>query len=285
MSTNPSLSKRNSRNELLFGAEGQENIAATTVVIIGLGGLGSHVAQQLAYLGVKKFYLVDFDVVSETSLNRLVGAAEEDINLKTKKILVAERTIKSINHESIVELVDSKLAQPSGLSSIEKADVVFGCLDRDLHRLKLNELCAQYNKVYFDLATDINVEGQTYGGRVIFCDGSQCLACLPEIIDQRQVALDRMNPQQREAYAKIYGISKSALKKSGPAVVSINGVVASLAVTEFMVHITGLREPRSLLTYRGDLGMVRPSVDQAEEGCYFCGHRNQNRGLSNFFGV
>ena len=43
---------RFSRNEALFGREGQEKIAATKVTIIGAGGLGSHIAQQLAYLGV-----------------------------------------------------------------------------------------------------------------------------------------------------------------------------------------------------------------------------------------
>jgi molybdopterin/thiamine biosynthesis adenylyltransferase len=42
---------RYSRNIALFGEEGQRKIAATAVAVVGLGGLGSHVAQQLAYLG------------------------------------------------------------------------------------------------------------------------------------------------------------------------------------------------------------------------------------------
>ena len=52
--------------------------------------------------------------------------------------------------------------------------------------------------------------------------------------------------------------------------VSINAVVASLAVTEFMVLVTGLRESSAQLTYRADVGIVRKSVDIPGPGCYYC---------------
>ncbi len=75
------------RNEALFGAEGQRRIAQTKVAIVGLGGLGSHVAQQLAYLGVADYALVDPDIVTDSSLNRLVGAIDADVAEEMKKIL------------------------------------------------------------------------------------------------------------------------------------------------------------------------------------------------------
>jgi hypothetical protein len=53
-------------------------------------------------------------------------------------------------------------------------------------------------------------------------------------------------------------------------VVSVNGTVASIAVTEFMTYVSGLREPAAQLTYRGDLQVIRRSVDKPEPGCYFC---------------
>jgi molybdopterin-synthase adenylyltransferase len=77
---------RYSRNEALFGVEGQKKIAATKVAIIGLGGLGSHVAQQLAYLGVQHYAPVDFDIVTNSSMNRLIGALDADVTEKTKKV-------------------------------------------------------------------------------------------------------------------------------------------------------------------------------------------------------
>lgn len=263
---------RYSRNEALFGAAGQAKIAATRVVIVGLGGLGSHVAQQVAYLGVADYVLVDFDIVTDSSLNRLVGAADADIAAKTKKIVVAERTIKTVIPSATVETIDGKVTDPATEDAIARADVVFGCLDRDLHRLELTELCARYAKRYFDLATDTAGKSAelVYGGRIVFCDGTRCLVCLPELLNQQEIGRDRLSPEQREADARIYGVDRDALAGTGPAVVSINGAVASLAVTEFMVYVTGLREPAPQLTYRADLGIVRRSNDRGAEGCYYC---------------
>jgi len=79
-----------------------------------------------------------------------------------------------------------------------------------------------------------------------------------------------LNPDQREADRRIYGVDRNTLAGTGPAVVSINGVVASLAVTEFMVLVTGLRKPVGQLTYRADLGVVRASLDLPSPGCYYC---------------
>lgn len=72
--------------------------------------------------------------------------------------------------------------------------------------------------------------------------GDGCLSCL-DALDQEELRLAAMTSEQRKDYARIYGIDLAALGKTGPSVVSLNGVVASLAVTEFMVMITGLRAP------------------------------------------
>jgi molybdopterin-synthase adenylyltransferase len=244
-------------------------IAATKVAAIGLGGLGSHVAQQLAYLGVCDYGIVDFDVVTESSINGLV--VDADVTAATKKIVVAERTIKAIKPDATVTALDGKVGAPEVEAVIAGADVVFGCLDRDLPRLQLTELCTRYAKPLFDLASDTGGEGEEiwYGGRVVFCDGSRCLVCL-DLLDQQEIARDSMSPEQREAHDRIYGIERGALAGTGPMVGSVNGTVASIAVTEFMVYVSGLPKPSAQLTYRGDLQVIRRSVDEPEPGCYLC---------------
>jgi len=148
--------------------------------------------------------------------------------------------------------------------------VIFGCVDRDVHRLELTETCAKHRKPYLDLASDTGGgDDPWYGGRVVFCNGNGCLVCL-KLLDQEQMALDSMTPTERAADERVYGVDRGALGQQGPSVVSVNGVVASLAVIEFMVHVTELREPRRQLTYRGDLGVVTKSLDQPEDGCYYC---------------
>jgi hypothetical protein len=261
---------RYSRNEALFGVQGQAKIAGAKVTIIGLGGLGSHVAQQLAYLGVRSFGLVDSDVVTESSLNRLVGAVETDVGTRIKKIAVAERMTHGVTPGAAVRTLDGQFPEPDAQRLVEWADVVFGCVDRDLHRLELTETCSKRGKPYFDLASDTGGGDEPwYGGRVVFCNGNGCLVCWG-LLDQEQMALDRMSEAERETDRRIYGVDRGALHRAGPAVVSVNGTVASLAVTEFMVHLTGLRDPVGQLTYRGDLATVRRSLDPPEPDCLYC---------------
>jgi molybdopterin/thiamine biosynthesis adenylyltransferase len=262
---------RYSRNIALFGVDGQRKIADTKVVIVGLGGLGSHLAQQLAYLGVLDYGLVDYDKVTKSSLNRLVGAVEADVSTLTSKVMVAKRLIETIQPAADVRLVEGEVDDGSVTELIARADVVFGCFDRDLSRLQLTELSARYARPYFDLASDTGEQDLSawYGGRVVFCDGTRCLSCL-DLLDQDQIARDSMSPEQRAADARIYGIDRDALEYTGPAVISINGVVASLAVTEFMAFVTGIREPVAHLVYRGDLPRLTKSVDQPRESCWYC---------------
>ena len=262
---------RYSRNEALFGAEGHRKITATKVAIVGLGGLGSHVAQQLAYLGVRDYELVDFDVVTDSSMNRLIGAVDADVAGQTTKIAVAERMIKAINPSATIELVDARIDTPEAEASIFAAGVVFGCLDRDLPRLKLTELCARYAKPLFDLASDTGGEGDElwYGGRAVFANGSGCLVC-HDLLDQQEITRDSMSADQRAAHYGIYGVDRGQLAGTGPMVVSINGVVASLAVTEFIAFVTQIRQPAAQIIYRGEVPVVRRVIDEPEAGCYFC---------------
>jgi molybdopterin/thiamine biosynthesis adenylyltransferase len=182
---------RYSRNEGLFGVQGQARIARTKVTIVGLGGPGSQVAQQLAYPGVRFFALIDFDIVTNSSLNRLVGAVDADVKAMTKKIAVTERMIRHINPRAAVELLDGRIGDPEAQRPIAWADVVFGRVDHDIHRLELTEGCAKKRKPYFDLASDTGGgEERWYGGRVVFCNGNGCLVCL-NLLDQEQMALDR----------------------------------------------------------------------------------------------
>lgn len=151
-------------------------------------------------------------------------------------------------------------------------DFVFGCLDNDLARLRLLEICANARRPYVDLATDTGEDGGRlwYGGRVVFSlIGSGCLSCRA-ILDQQALARASMNAQQREEENRSYGVRSSALARPGPSIVSVNGVVASLGVTEFMVWATGLRNPHPEMTYRGDRGTVTVNTTPAPPSCYYC---------------
>lgn len=263
---------RYDRQQALFGMDGQCSIQAKRVAIVGLGGIGSHVAQQLAHLGVVDYALIDPDVVSTSSLNRLIGSIPEDATDEHAKIAVSSRMIRTIQPQATITEIASPLESDQAREAINGADLVLGCVDSDTTRLRLTELCARYAKPYLDLATDTGGEGDAlwYGGHVLFTDrGDRCSLCMG-LLDQRALARAAMTPERRAEDDRIYGIARDALGETGPAVVSFNGVIASLGVTEFMVWATGLREPWPLLVYRADLGRVTLRTDPPAQDCYYC---------------
>jgi molybdopterin-synthase adenylyltransferase len=264
-------SPRFARQILLFGTEGQAKIESTSVAIVGLGGLGSHVGQQLAYLGVRSFALIDHDATEHSNLNRLIGAGAADADANRPKVAVAERLIKSVVPSATVELVAKSFISNEGFAAIQRADFVFGCVDRDAPRLILNELCQAYRRRYLDIATDTDESGTlTYGGRLLYSVGGElCVSC-KGLLNQAALREDFSSSAQREEHGRIYGVPASGLALGGPAVVSINGILASVAVTEFMVEITGLRPAQRSLEYKGAMGRLMVDRDPPAPDCPYC---------------
>ena len=259
------------RNISFFGPEGQHRLSDAQVAVVGCGGLGTHVVQQLAYLGVKDFKLIDHEDLDETNKNRYVTAFAGDPVPGSPKVGLAQRQIQLVNPSARVICVRKPLRSTEAFEAIRSAGYVFGCLDNDGARLVLTEVCAAYRRPYLDLATEI-VPGERpiYGGRVFSAWGDNgCLVCR-QLLDLAEAREDLEDEAARRDRAQLYGVPLDVLGGSGPSVVSINGVVASLAVTEFSVAVAGLRRPHTLLTYRADLGRVTVTGDAAPANCYYC---------------
>ncbi|MGH8613805.1 MAG: hypothetical protein ACREYF_17745, partial [Gammaproteobacteria bacterium] len=135
----------------------------------------------------------------------------------------------------------------------------------------LTELCAAYGKLYFDLASEILPGDKTrYGGRVCYSRrGDGCLLCLGEL-DAAEAGIDIAGTEARKQRDAIYGVNREQLGAAGPSVVTINGVVASLGVTEFMLEVTGIRPALRLIKYYGHTGKVTVPTDEPAKDCYIC---------------
>lgn len=265
------MTNRFERQERLFGKEGQAKLSAAHAAVVGVGGLGTHVAEQLAFLGVGRISLIDPEELSTTNRNRYVGTRHTDPIPGSKKVLLSARLINEIDPSIHVATVAESFVSTAGFQAITSANYAFGCLDSEGGRLVLNELCLAYTVTLIDLASDV-VPGDPieYGGRVCTVLGDNgCLMCRG-LIDLAEAQGDLANDGERKARERIYGVDQANLANSGPSVVSINAVVASLGVTEFLVASTGLRLPAPLLYYRGTRGIVTRSTDIPYANCFFC---------------
>jgi molybdopterin-synthase adenylyltransferase len=147
--------ERFDRNIRFFGIEGQKLIAATKVTVVGLGGLGSHLAQQLALLGTRELAIIDSEELAETDRNRHICASASDPVPGSLKTDICERLILSIDPSIRITKIPETLVSEAAFHAVIEADYVFGCLDSEGARLVLTELCSAYARPYFDLATDI----------------------------------------------------------------------------------------------------------------------------------
>jgi len=259
---------RHDRNIRLFGREGQDKIRAAHVTVLGASGTGSPSIQQLAYLGVGEITIIDDGELKPSGLNRTVTAWHDDPIPGSMKVELAKRHVELIDPAIKVNTVPKNLISEDAFNAIKASNHVFGCVDNDGSRFVLNELCMAYGLQYFDLASD-TPDGK-YGGRVcVSWDGSGCVYCLLSL-DALDVAAFLATGEDMARQEAIYGVRKELIDETGPSVISINGVIASLAVTEFMAAVTGMRSPVRLITYYGHESVVRKSKDLPNPDCPYC---------------
>ena len=133
---------RYKRNYSSISKREQEILEKTIVTIVGLGGLGGYVLENLVRLGVKNFHLIDKDVFEITNLNRQILATEDNLGRsKAEEGLV--RALK-INHNVKAKVFNSKIDENS-TEMLEGVDIVVDCLDSIEGRRKLEALCEKMN--------------------------------------------------------------------------------------------------------------------------------------------
>jgi molybdopterin-synthase adenylyltransferase len=257
------------RQLLVWGTQGQTLLGRSRVSVVGLGGTGSHVAVQLAHLGVGNMVLVDNDVIEPSNLSRIIGATTADVT--EPKVDVIASVIAGVSPTTTVDALDESVLEMD-VRRLATSDLIVCCTDNHGSRAVLTELAAQYLVPMIDLGIEVqsSSRGSRAGGGVrVVRPGDPCLHCMG-VLDPALVREDFLSDDQRAREAEhgyLRGVSEPA-----PAVISLNGVVASLAVTEGLDVILGLfdRQTRRLL-YRAEARSVSTASTVREESCFVCG--------------
>jgi len=115
-------------------------LARARVGIVGLGSVGSIVAEALARVGFAHLTLLDFDLLEERNLDRTAGAGASDVGLA--KVAVAARNVRQAATAADLELdvVTASLLDRDGLLAALDCDVLISCVDRPWPRHLLNAI-------------------------------------------------------------------------------------------------------------------------------------------------
>jgi hypothetical protein len=219
------------------------------VGIVGLGGGGSHAAQQLAHLGVRHFAIYDSDTMEATNLNRLVGGTTLDVAMKMPKTMISERVIRGVTPEA--DVARRPMRWQDDPAALRACNIVFGCVDTYRERWELQVFSRRFLIPYVDVGLDIlSVNGerpQMRGQVIVTVPGGPCMKCIHFLDDE---ALEKE--------AARYGDTGGR-----PQVVWANGVLASTAVglaVDVLTGWAGVRPPLNViyLSYDGNAGTLAP---------------------------
>ncbi len=122
-----------------FGWEGQRRLAGSRVLIVGLGGLGSPVAQYLAAAGVGALGLVDFDRVDSANLHRQLLFRTGDVG--ERKVDVAARVLREVNPHVEVSAFSDRLTASNAEDIARGWDLVVDGTDNFATRYLVNDVC------------------------------------------------------------------------------------------------------------------------------------------------
>lgn len=163
-----------------FDFDGQEALKATSMLILGAGGLGCTSTQYLAAAGVGKLTLIDDDKVEVSNLQRQV--LHNDSTVGMLKVDSAKQALQTINPNTVVETVAKRLDDEALKALIEQHDMVLDCCDNVDTRNQLNRLCFD-TKTPLISGAAIRMEGQI--SVYTYRDDEPCYQCLSALFGQQ----------------------------------------------------------------------------------------------------
>lgn len=246
--------ERYARQVLMFGDAGQEMLAHTSVGVVGVGGGGSVLVQQLAHLGVGTIIGIDEDVVKRLNLSRIVGSRPLDAEKGTKKVAAMRRMVRAIDPKIRFVGIDGDVTRLDIAKRLRDCDFLFVATDNLRSRNVVNQLAYQY--LIPAIQIGVKVESDPGTGEVLQIHGMVrtmlpdlgCLKC-HGAISPAVLAREQLSPAERKAQDYT-----NEPDLEDPSVVTFNSVVASMAMTDFQMLRTGL--------YADVLGDSFPGVPQ-----------------------
>ncbi|MEQ1522055.1 MAG: ThiF family adenylyltransferase [Aestuariivirga sp.] len=267
------------RQVRMFGEAGQAVLNASKIAVVGLGGIGSLIAEYLGRLGVGNIILIDPDVIEDTNLSRVVGATHQDVMHSMRKIDIAKRHLSEANTRARVTLIFNDVAKSSVAAQLRQCDFIFLAADSMRARLVVNALVHQYLIPAIQVGAKIRIsengslEDAMSAVRQLR-PGYGCLWC-NQLIDPTQLAIEAKTDEERKAQA--YGT-----QQPNPSVITMNAVAAGHAVNDFLFDFLGLRAMNNKVDYQHfhftnrKAQIVHPRKD---EHCRECGKVDGRYGM------
>ena len=247
------------RQTRIFGDRGQAILAQSKVAVVGLGGIGSLIAEYLARLGAGELVFIDPDRMHPTNLPRVVGARRSDAvrllqddarprwvqalgaRVATTKVKIAARVARQASRKVRITAVARSVVEADVAALLTDCDHVFLAADSALARRLVNSITHQYLVPNTQVGSKVTVvDGKIadiFSVSRMSSPGSGCLQC-NGLIPAWRLTDEATSEVQRRRQRYVDDDNVHA-----PSVITLNAVAASRAVDDWLMAIGGLTDP------------------------------------------
>jgi hypothetical protein len=246
----------------LWGERGQARLSGIRVAVVGCGGVGSLLAEQVGRLGVGEAVFVDFDHLKEANLNRAYGATPEDARQNQPKAEVARRiaenaaTAPGFQARAVQgSIVESEARDFAALGAVLDCDVILNAADPHWVRQVVDRVAYAHlipvvsGGTLLEVASDTDeITSSARSAVATAGPGLPCLHCqhVWKHGDREDgVVHDRKPLNERDDGDGLYVVHEGGDAADGsdelrdPSVVTTNGFVASLMMERFHALVVG----------------------------------------------
>lgn len=243
--------------------ENYESIREFSVIIVGVGGIGSVAAEMLTRCGIGKLIMFDYDSVEIANMNRLFFRPEQAGMTKTE---AAKETLEEINPDVVFEHYHYDITTPEnfehfvsriqcgGVEPNAPISLVLSCVDNYAARMAINQACTELDQPWMESG----VSEDAVSGHIQFLlpGRTACFACVPPLV----VAS---------------GIDEKTLKREGVCAASLPttmGIVAGMLVQNVLKYLLGFGQVSYYLGYNAmnnffPSDVVRPNPECTTAAC------------------
>ncbi|WP_276348839.1 ThiF family adenylyltransferase [Daejeonella sp. JGW-45] len=257
-----------------WGSATQEDLSRLKIGIVGLGSVGSIVAEILARTGISNFVLIDFDLVEEKNLDRLTNVFKDHIG-RQKVEVIREAILRSATAPRVtVEACPYSICEKEGYYAALDCDILFSCVDRPWPRQVINFIAYAHLVPVIDggilVRTNRNNTALAGADWKVQTVGYKrpCLECLGQY-KAENATLEQSGMLDDPSYLK--GLDKASFINAHENVFAFSSNLASLEVLQMLSLFTqpsGIADVGQQM-HHFVIGRMNVITNNCHENCFF----------------